>query len=601
MKKVIGFIIGILVIIVLLAASVVSLNITEPMEESVDVDELIAEAGLDQFALSNPVEKSSVPEINDLPLEDNMALYQRHDPSEVLVIYITVRKGNPSDNTDHTWSQVNDETKYFFDTMTNEEVDAAEIIFQIGDEDGPLPGEIGFGEIVPNATIRIRGASSSRRAVKSYKIELRERTGGWQGQYTIPINKHLSDVTRIKNKLSFDLATKVPDIISLRTQFVQLYVKDETRDPPSQTFEDYGLFTYIEQPNGRFLRNHHLDPNAHLYKAMLFEFYRYPEDIRLVDDPLFDFLDFEKRLEIKGNENHAKLIQMLDDINNPAIPIEQSFERYFDVDNYFTWMAFNILVGNVDTSSQNFYLYSPQNSERWYFLLWDYDGAFSRQTREHFQQDLYQPWHEGIHTYAGSVLHKRVLVVEKYRQMLDEKIEAVKSILTPENIQNKLDVYRPVTEPFLQRMPDILYYDPEIYEFSYETIPSAIDNNYQIYRQSLQKPLPFFIYDPEIIDGEMQFSWGSAYDLDAENITYHFQVSRDYDFVDLVVDDSDVMFTQLILNEPLPEGTYFWRVIATNESGYSQFPFNHYIDPNRDLHSGMRLFYVLEDGEIITE
>ena len=85
--------------------------------------------------------------------------------------------------------------------------------------------------------------------------------------------------------------------------------------------------------------------------------------------------DLVWRLEVKGSQNHTKLINMLEAINDPLMPIEQTFERYFDADNYFNWMAFNILVGHTDTTSQNFYLYSPQNSEKWYFLPWDYDAS----------------------------------------------------------------------------------------------------------------------------------------------------------------------------------------------------------------------------------
>ena len=47
------------------------------------------------------------------------------------------------------------------------------------------------------------------------------------------------------------------------------------------------------------------------------------------------------------------------------------FAKYFDEENYFTWLAFQMLTGNTDTTSQNFLLYSPQNSQKWYFISWD--------------------------------------------------------------------------------------------------------------------------------------------------------------------------------------------------------------------------------------
>ena len=34
-------------------------------------------------------------------------------------------------------------------------------LLQVGDENGPIEGEVGYGESVPNATVQIRGQTSS--------------------------------------------------------------------------------------------------------------------------------------------------------------------------------------------------------------------------------------------------------------------------------------------------------------------------------------------------------------------------------------------------------------------------------------------------------
>ena len=38
---------------------------------------------------------------------DNTTLYENRDPASVVTMYLTVSEGNTSDNTDHTWTQVN--------------------------------------------------------------------------------------------------------------------------------------------------------------------------------------------------------------------------------------------------------------------------------------------------------------------------------------------------------------------------------------------------------------------------------------------------------------------------------------------------------------
>ena len=66
---------------------------------------------------------------------------------------------------------------------------------------------------------------------------------------------------------------------------------------------------------------HGLDKNGQLYKVNYFEFYRDEDVIKLADDPDYDQAKFEEKLEIKGDNDHTKLIAMLNDLNaNISIP-----------------------------------------------------------------------------------------------------------------------------------------------------------------------------------------------------------------------------------------------------------------------------------------
>ena len=55
-------------------------------------------------------------------------------------------------------------------------------------------------------------------------------------------------------------------MMGLRTQFVHLWVCDQT-EKSNDTFEDYGLFTQVEQLNKTALKAHGLDKSGHLYKV----------------------------------------------------------------------------------------------------------------------------------------------------------------------------------------------------------------------------------------------------------------------------------------------------------------------------------------------
>ena len=594
MKKVLNVIFAGILIVFLGFVSLQSVSSSQIIE-GIKLSSLIATP-------DNTIIKEPVSNINDLPLQDNMDIYQYDDPASIVTMYVTVRKGNSSDKTDHTWEEVNDFTKWFNDQVAVVEPLKSEAILQIGDESGPLPGELGYRDVVPNATIAVRGASTSASPPKSYKIELRNGAGQWRGQSTIALVKNKFDPTRLRAKLSFDLMKGIPNLVSLRTQFVHLYVKDETANPPSDVFEDYGLFTQIEQPNKAFLKNHLLDPDAQLYKPNFFEFYRYPDNIRLIDDPLYDEQAFFKILETKGNKDHSKLINMLDEVNDWSTPIQTTFEKNFDADNYFTWMAFNILIGSVDTESQNFYLYSPKNSEKWYFLPWDYDQAFFRQDRELFDYWPFEPWEIGVSTYWGSVLHNRVLREDVYRQMLDEKINELLPTLTSDRITGMLNEYRIVTDPLSLSMPDLLTLKAtkDEYEYSMSLIPTEVQNNYELYLESLDTPMPFYLGTPQKIENKLQFNWDPAYDFDGQDITYQFMVSRDWEFNDIVFEKTLKNVNDVNI-DMLDPGTYFWRVIATNEDGFSQVPFDHYYDGEEEFHSGMKYLYITPDGQVLED
>ena len=120
------------------------------------------------------------------------------------------------------------------------------------------------------ATVQVRGQTSSRYDQKNYKIKLKKNKGTWRGQRTIALNKHMGEGLRFRNKMAYDLIRDIDQMMGLRTQFVHLYVKDLT-ESTSGVFEDYGLYTQVEQLNKTALKAHGLDAGGQLYKVSLME------------------------------------------------------------------------------------------------------------------------------------------------------------------------------------------------------------------------------------------------------------------------------------------------------------------------------------------
>lgn len=540
-----------------------------------------------------------VEDLSEMTLTDKMSLYEEYDPVEPVCFYITIVPGNEADGTNHTFAEINSYKN--LQGMTGVEKIYGECIFQVGDETGPLPGEVGYDAVGSNATINVRGRTSTGYEQKSYRITLFDSAGMWREQRAIALNKHPGDTTRLRNMLYFELLQGVPGLVSLRTQFVHVYIWDETDPDAPDAFVDYGLFTQVEQPNGRFLRNHGLSQNGNLYKANMCEMYRYEDKIRLATDPLYDVNVFSEVLEPKSDEDHSKLIEMLEAVNNYALPIEEVIGTYFDVENLTSYMAFNLLLSNADSNAQNYYLYSPVNSDKWYYICWDGDAAL-KDYEDTLLGFTWQEgaWTKGISNYWGVVLFNRMLRVPEYRQALRDKVELLHAQITPERIAELIAKYRQTVDQFTMSMPDVagIKATQEQLELIYQNMPYDTDAAYQDILTSFERPMPFYMHDVTGEGDALLLGWDSAYDFDGEFIRYDVQVARDWSFESdtLVYESLGQLDTQALV-EMLPPGTYYWRVVATNESGYTQIAFDQVVTDS-GAHEGTRRFVVYEDGTV---
>ena len=544
------------------------------------------------------VKKSAEQSIDGAHLRDNESLYKVYDDSGVETMYLTVSRGNSSEGTDHSWSEIN---QYSVDDYAAMGVRRYKVngLLQVGDEQGPVSGELGFGESAPNATVQIRGQSSSKNEQKNYKIELKSGKGKWRGQRTIALNKHMGEGLRFRNKMAYDLIKGIDQMMGLRTQFVHLYVKDETSG--SDSFDDYGLYTQVEQLNKTALQAHGLDKNGQLYKVNYFEFYRDEDVIKLADDPDYNQTKFEEKLEIKGDNDHTKLIAMLDDLNDYSVPMSKILGKYFDTENIAYWMAFQLLTGNTDTQNRNVYLYSPTNSDTFYLLDWDNDGMLMRKEYEIRQRADGQSWENGISNYWGNILLRRCLQTKSFRTALDKAINDEYKYMSAGRINSMVRQYRSIVEPYVQKMPDSMHepLTPSQYDTVANQLHSEIERNYQTYQTGFNKPMPFYIGKPTPANGKLKLNWDVAYDFNDEDLRYTVTVSKDYAGNDVVFSQSDVVLPEAVIDMP-GEGQYFIKVSVRNASGYTQDAFDHYITDGNKIY-GTKCFYVKADGSIVED
>lgn len=524
-------------------------------------------------------------------LIEDKRVYENHTGNNLEHVYITIFDQSQVKENDITFYDLNESYKQYSNLDDGPKLN---ILFQTGTEEGPKSnGFVRSGENVPNASIELRGRSSRLEAQKSYKIKLYDNGGLWFGQKVLNLNKHSKDSTRVQNKLAFDYFRLLPDFISLRTNFVQLHVKDMTSSGASGSFEDYGLYTHIEQLNEEALAARGLNPDGNLYKAENFEFHRYPDKLLPSDNPKYDKKTFESVLKINGNENHDELLKMLNDVNNMSLSFDEVFHKYFQEDNYLTWLAVNLLLGNYDTMSTNYYLYSPLNSEKWYFLPWDYDKALGYGFE---RKNKIPDWQLGIQRYWGTVLHRRYLRDPGNVEKLVKKMEEISAIINEEANQQLLDGYHPIVKPFLSRNPDLYYLPYEFDEFEgrYRAIEKVTDFYKDQFKLSLQFPMPIFLhYERE--DGKDLFRWEPSYDLQGDALTYDFVLGKDPDLSTRLVEKKNLKDFSLQV-PALPPGRYYWRVIVKDAKGNTQIPFDFYSGEERNIDWGIQ--QIIVPGEV---
>ncbi len=518
-------------------------------------------------------------------LKIDSSYYKNDDNNSIVYLYVTISKNQG-------------ESKYVFSDLAKDDYQnddyqpEVSVLLQEGNEKGPQNGDFGYGLTDSNASMRVRGRSTrvSGTGFKSYKITLNNKVGEWNNNSELNLNKHPVDLTRMRNKLSFDYFKLIPDSATLRTQFVHLYIKDLTKAKSDKDFVNYGLYTHVEQADEKFLKRAGLDPSGNLYKTVFLEFHRYEDVLKNIDDPGYDKKKFEGYLEIKAGKDHSKLLKMLEDVNNESLDIDLVVDTHFNRENYLTWMAANLIMGNLDTYSQNFYLYSPSNSLTWYFMPWDYDSAWGYLMQQGQVHDKNSSWQNGLSNYGSSVLHTRFFAKKANVDALTKKIEELRTIITKENTAKMLEGYYGAVSKILSQEPDVskLPFEFSTIKNEIERISNVPEENIAAYYESLKRPMPVFTGGPfDKPDNKQLFTWNDSYCPDGSGVKYDLQIATDPGLKNLVIDAKDLTVSRYEMDR-LPKGTYFFKLTIKSDSGKSQVTFSTYVDDKGLRYEGVR-------------
>lgn len=418
----------------------------------------------------------------------------------------------------------------------------ADVILTEGDESAPTSVTgFGFGEFTANAKLTVKG-NTDRIESRSWQLKLYDRAGLYEGMKSFNLIKNNDDASRMKIKLGLDLASQLDSVASLRSKFVRLFVYDTTEGGLLQ-WEDMGIYTLVEQPNKTFLRAHGLDESATLYRAKNFRFEQQTE-IRAMDDPAYDEEAFESVLGIREATDHSKLMEMLAVVNDPEVTSEELLSGSFNEDNLLTYAALSILMGNVEGTVTDYLIYSPENSQTWYFIPEDFRNAFE-----------IPEWQSYAYLINNKVF-RIYLKEEENRMKLSEKVAEIRLTLTDERITEIIAGYTKQLLPYIYSMPEIIQLpipaadvEPYISELV-DNIAQADDINYAV--------LPPYIeaYTREGDTVALRFD-------SQEDLTYYAEISADRRFSEITetIPINDGRF------EYGMAGSYYLRVVGVTADG----------------------------------
>lgn len=538
-----------------------------------------------------PVDKLMTP-------TDKQDLYMT--PMTEPVLYLTVGFNSKSNYTSYySWKDIHSHDLSWYET-DEINIPYCEALVQFGNDEGPVPTGFGYGYFSPNATVRLIGQKASKRPQKSYKVKINSGSGNISGIKNFNLNKSFGDPFRFLNKLSYDLMTEIDPLLSTRSSFVHLYVKDKSLGD-DQLFVDYGLYTMSESINKRYLSNRELDSTGELYEIENFDFRRHEDVIMQPTDSRFNQKEFEKLLEAEGSNDYSKLIKMLDDLNDDSKDIENIVKTYFDEDNLYSFMAFNILMDNKDTDTENFYLYSPMGFDKFYIIPVDMDGSLREKYEILRNSDYSAGWKKGIYLYTDSLLFSKILRNQNCVSKLNGYINNLhETVLSPNNVSEKASQLAKEVKPYLYSLPDIRFarVTEEDYDKLVSEISAQMEENYYSHYDSILTPWPFHINEPTVKDGNIVLNWEDSFILNGQ-VSYDVILSDTWSFKKVLMDKKNLTQTTLDIGSLVP-GQYFLKVVAKSDNGYDlqQEAYEYYNTETKKTIHGVMCFYVKDDGTV---
>jgi spore coat protein H len=338
------------------------------------------------------------------------------------------------------------ELLYTRDPMSDDRLDAT---LRIGDAGEPLPIEI-----------RFRGSSTRFLPKKSFNIRFEDGQELLFGSARLNANAMYTDPAMMREHLAWGMWAALGRPAS-RTRYLDLWING--------VYE--GLYIHIERVDEDLLRAAGLNPGGTLVRDRFRdEVGRFIEGHEITTQSAFDF----PLSTIKDEATRTRLLsQAFDSRGEPRwdrlaeliLWVEQSapgdtfaaeFRRRFDAGIFVDWLAVHILIGDIDSFADDYWLYLDHDDPqaRWIVIPWDKDLSFGSHWRPQggiandyfsYEYRVGQGWMNG--------LVERFLATPELRDLLAARMQELMTVFTRERFAAEIDAAWSVIAASAQRQP----------------------------------------------------------------------------------------------------------------------------------------------------
>jgi spore coat protein H len=341
-----------------------------------------------------------------------------------------------------------------------------------------------FGETLVDCGLKFKGNGSlwGSGDKKPWKVDVNEFVDGqeYQNLKMLLFNNNFEDPSMLREKMAYDML-QFAGVDAGFTRFVEVWI-DIHGDGVEPIY--WGVYTMVERVDKKFLANRFGQENDgdNLYKADAWfeeggaDLAYYGEDIEDYPKPRGE-IAYGKETN-SGENDYSDIIELCRVIDGTEYDSEADFctalEGVLNVDSFLRYMACMVVCDNWDCypfSANNYYLYHDPVSDRFQWIPWDENSAWSGEA--HRPLVLAGEW-GGPVEYAP--LQRKVFVIEKYLRDYAAYIDLLRRHwFSDDKVATVAEGWYDMLEPYVkQDTGDKMYYG------STAAYPvSAFDTNWQ--------------------------------------------------------------------------------------------------------------------------